>query len=273
MNIVTKKEIRILENVAIESGELLLKLYEKKLRVEEKGMYDYATDADFQSQELIIERLQKMRIPYKLVAEEKQLNLGLIGTDEGIVYIDPLEGTHNFARKRKEFGFGVTLGLVKNGCPEYVVFFNPVHNQLYEAIRREGSYLNKKRIHVSNRKPGDKLDIIFNHWPDVKNVGKYLDKLRGGERKLTDYTPTSCSDAIDICMVARGSVDGLVFVYKKADTWDLITALLIEEAGGKVTNMKGKLWCKNDKDGFIEVKGSMIGGNHYVHRALFELYN
>jgi myo-inositol-1(or 4)-monophosphatase len=214
-----------------------------------------------------------MKIPYKLVAEEKQLNLGLIGTDEGIIYIDPLEGTHNFTRKRKELGFGVTLGLVKNGCPVYVVFYNPVYNQIYRAIKNEGAYLNNKRIYVSDRKPGDKLDIIFNHWPDIEPVGKYLDKLRSGKEKITDYTLTSCSDAIDICMVARGSVDGLVFIYKgeEAQPWDLITALLIEEAGGKVTNIRGKPWYRVDKNG-LKVKNSMVAGNLSVHEALLNLY-
>ena len=278
MSISDKKD-KILENIAKEAGELLLTLYDKELIEQKKGKHDYATDADIKTEELIISRLQREKLPYTLVAEEKlkgikfPLKLGLINIDSEdlVLYIDPLEGTHNFTRRRKEFGFGVTLGLVKNSYPIYVVFYNPVTKELYKAIRDEGAYLNAKRIHVSDRKSS--LDIIFNHWPDVKHAGKYLDKLRGGDERITDYTPTSCSDAVDITMVARGSADGLVFVYKKADPWDIIPALLIEEAGGIVTNIRGSPWYRTEKDGFIEVRGPMIAGSKCVYRKLFNLYN
>lgn len=280
MSIVSKRENKIFERIVIESGKELKRLYDEEFKEIKKGKHDYLTGADIRSEELILNELQKEKIPYKIVAEEKLkgIKFPLISTDTetGVLYIDPLEGTHNFRRHRKDFGgFGVTIGLVKNGCPVYVLFYNSATDELYKAVKGEGGFMNGKRIRVSDRKPGvDSLDIIFNHWPDIKHVGKYLDKLRGGDNRITDYTPTSCSDAVDISIVARGSADGLVYIYKEADPWDLISALFIEEAGGIVTNIEGKPWYSIDnKDGLMEVRNSMIAGNKYVHQLLFNLYN
>lgn len=269
MVLLKEREFGVLNDIAQESGELLLNLYNTEMEEIQKGRHDFATDADIESEKLIIRRLKEAQAPYAIIAEEKledvkfPLRLG----NSGVLYVDPLEGTHNFRRKRKEFGFGVTLGLVKNGQPVYVVFYNPVTKELYKAIKDGGAYLNNEKIHVSGRQAN--LDIIFNHWPDRKYVGKYLDKLR----RATDYTPTSVSDAVDMWMVARGSADGFVYIFRKADVWDLVHALGIEEAGGTVTNIRGDQWFVADRDGFIEVRNSMIGGNPYVHNRLFQLYS
>lgn len=268
MSLVTAKETSILNDIAQEAGELLTSLYDTELGMIQKGEHDFATNADIQSQRLIIKRLTESNLPYVVVAEEKledvrfPLRLG----NGGFLYVDPLEGTHNFARKRKEFGFGVTLGLVKRDQPVYVVFYNPATKELHKATKDGGAYLNDEKIHVSDRQTN--LDVIFNHWPDRRYVGRYLDKLR----RMTEYTPTSVSDAVDIWMVARGSADGLLYIFKKADTWDLISALGIEEAGGRVSNIRGGPWFVINRNGFMEVRNSMTAGNPYVHSMLLENY-
>lgn len=268
MVLVTAMEISKLDDIAQEAGELVLSLYNTELEEQQKGRHDFVTNADLKSERQIIKRLTGEKLPYVIVAEEKleDVRLPLRLGNSGVLYVDPLEGTHNFRRKRKEFGFGVTLGLAKNGQPVYVVFYNPVTKELYKAVKDGGASLNGKKIHVSDRQSN--LDIAFNHWPDLKHVGKYLDKLR----RVTDYTPTSVSDGVDMWMTARGSLDGYEFMFRKADTWDLIHALGVEEAGGKVTNGRGEPWFTINKNGFLEVRNSMIGGNPYVHNLLLENY-
>lgn len=264
MAVVTERESSILKEIAQEAGGLLMSLYGQELEMIQKGHHDFATSADIKSQELIIERLKEVKLPYTIVAEEKMAGVSFplrLGTD-GVLYVDPLEGTHNFARKRKEFGFGVTLGLVRDGQPAHVVFCNPVSGDLYHATKGEGAYLNGERIHVSER--AERLDILFNHWPDLRHVGSYLDRLRN----ITEYTPTSCSDAVDLWMVARGSADGLVFIYRQADTHDLISALGVEEAGGRVTDRRGSQWYSANKQGLISVRNSLIAGNPLVHQRI-----
>ena len=268
MSTVSEREKVALKEIATEAGSLLLDLYGKELDMVRKGTHDYATGADIQSERLIIGRLREHHLPYTVMAEEKleDIEFPLRLGDEGILYVDPLEGTHNFSRKRAGFGFGVTLGLVRDGIPTYVVFFNPTITEMYEAELNQGAYLNGERLQVSQR--AERLDVIFNHWPDLKYVGSYLDKLRG----VTEYTPTSCSDAIDIWTVARGSADGLVYVFKHADTHDLISTLGITEAGGVATNIKGQPWFSLDRSGFMKVSHSMLAGNPMVHQKLLSLF-
>lgn len=173
--------------------------------------------------------------------------------------------------KCDRLGFGTSLGLVENGVLVYVGFYNSASNELYYAVRNGGAYRNDERIHVRN--DFYKPRVNFNHWGDVESVGEYLDKLRGGKGKITDYTPTSCSDAVDICMVGSGESHGLLFVYKEAAPWDTMTALIIEEAGGKVSDISGGPWYVIDENGHMRTRNCMIAGNEDTYKALFKLYN
>lgn len=255
-----------------EIGEYQLENFGKVTEMIQKGRFDYATEVDLKSQEIGIKRFIEIDVPYVIVGEEKTedvkvpLHLG----DAGILYFDPLEGTHNFYRGRKESGFGVTIGIVEKRELCYVIFYNSLTKELYEGEKGKGDYLykngRKTSLHVNKRTAN--LDIGFNHWPEVEEVGAYLDKLR----KITDYTLTSASDAIDLTWVARGSLDGLVFIYNRAAPHDMVLALLVEEAGGRVTNIKGGPWYTINQNGFMEVTNSMIAGNPEVHLKLLELY-
>lgn len=255
-----------------EIGEYQSENFGKVTEITQKGRFDYATEVDLKSQKTGIKRFREIDVPYVVVGEEKTkdvkfpLHLG----ESGVLYFDPLEGTHNFYRGRKESGFGVTIGIVEKRELCYVIFYNSLTKELYEGEKDKGAYLYKNGekipLHVSERTANP--DIGFNHWPEVEEVGAYLDKLR----KITDYTLTSASDAMDLTWVARGSLDGLVFIYTRAAPHDMVPALLVEEAGGKVTNIKGGPWYTINQNGFMEVKNSMIAGNPEVHLKLLELY-
>lgn len=257
-----------LMEIVREIGDYQLSRFGNVTETISKGLFDYATDVDIACQEIGIERFREKHIPYCVVSEEltELVNLG----DRGVLYFDPLEGTHNFLRGRKESGFGTTIGIVEQNRLNYVVFYNALTKELYEGEKGYGAYVyadeQKKSLHVSN--PTDRLDIGFNHWYDACNAGAYLDKLCS----LTDCTPTSASDAIDLVWVARGSLDGLVFIYECAAVHDMMTALLIEEAGGIVTDLKGNPWRTVDNEGFSETKNGMIAGNPHTHQLLLELY-
>ena len=256
-----------------EIGEYQLENFGKVTEMIQKGRFDYATEVDLKSQKIGILRFRENKIPYVIVGEEKTENVKFplhLG-DAGVLYFDPLEGTHNFYRGRKESGFGVTIGVVEKKELSYVIFYNSLTKELYEGEKDKGAYLYKNGekipLHVSGRTANP--DIGFNHWPEVEEVGAYLDKLR----KITDYTLTSASDAIDLTWVARGSLDGLVFIYNQAAPHDMVPELLVEEAGGRVTNIKGGPWYTINQNGFIVVTNSMIAGNPEVHLKLLKLYN
>jgi len=256
-----------------EIGEYQLSSFGKIEQRLQKGEFDYATEVDIKSQEIGIQRFRQDKIPYVIVGEEKteDISFPLHLGDSGVLYFDPLEGTHNFCRGRKEAGFGITIGIVEKDRLTYVIFYSPLTKELYEGEKGKGShlYLDGRKLPLRVSEETKNLDIGFNHWPDRKKVGRYLDRLR----EVTDYTPTSSSDAIDLIWVARGSLDGLVFIYNQASPHDMVSALLVEEAGGRVTNMKGGPWYRVNSQAFMEVGNSMLAGNPYVQQLLLKLYN
>lgn len=262
----------VLIAIVKEIGQYQLENFGKVTEMIQKGGFDYATEIDLKSQEIGIRRFIENGIPYVVVGEEKNkdMKLPLHLGDAGILYFDPLEGTHNFYRGRKESGFGVTIGIVEKRELCYVIFYNSLTKELYEGEKGKGAYLFKNGekipLHISERTAN--LDIGFNHWPETEEVGGYLDKLR----KITDYTLTSASDAVDLIWVTRGSLDGVVFIYNQAAPHDMAPALLVKEAGGKATNIKGGPWYTINQNGFMEVTNSMIAGNPEVHLKLLELY-
>ena len=258
----------VLITTAKEIGEYQLSKSVSLQETLHKGRFDYSTEVDLMSNEIGVQSFRRSGLPYVIVSEEGESPLRL--GDSGVLYFDPLEGTHNFYRGRREAGFGVTFGVVEGNQLVYVLFFNVASEEFYEAEQGKGAYVTvkgqKRKLRVSNRE--ERLDIGFNHWPDVAGVGDYLDRLR----RLTDSTPTSLSDAVDLACVAGGSLDGLVFVYRRAEPWDMVPALLVEEAGGIATDIRGNSWYRIDPKGFMKVENCLLAGSPEVHARLLELY-
>ena len=258
----------VLIATAMEIGEYQLGGFGRVQETLRKGRFDYSTEVDRMSHEIGMRSFRRSGLPYVIVSEEakRPIRLG----DSGVLYFDPLEGTHNFYRGRKGSGFGVTFGIVEEDQLIYVLFYNVATGELYEAGNGEGAWVSvkgeKRKLEVSQGK--QELDIGFNHWPDVMQVGRYLDRLRS----VTDATPTSLSDAVDLAWVAGGRLDGVVFVYGRAEPWDIVPALLVEEAGGIVTDIKGDSWYSIDSKGFMKVENCLVAGSPEVHARLLELY-
>jgi len=258
----------ILIATAMEIGRYQRDEFGKGHRMVGKGRFDYATAVDLACHDIGVQRFREKGLPYVIVSEEAEepLRLG----DSGVLYFDPLEGTHNFARGRKESGFGVTMAVVQESELQYVLFYNAWTGELYEAQRGGGAFvsygLSRQRLVVSSGT--GPVDIGFSYWPDAAGVGGYLERLT----VITDSTPTSLSDAVDLVWVARGSLDGLVFVYGRAEAWDMAPALLVEEAGGVVTNMKGEAWYRPGGDGLIRVEGGLVAAGPEMHSRLLDLF-
>src|SRR6478672_1391079 len=133
--------------IARESGALLAGYFEKRVAFELKGDFDLVTEADRASERLVVERLRSHFPSHSIVAEEGG---GHTGTSEYRWYVDPLDGTTNFAH-----GFpiyNVTLALERNDEMQVGVVFDPTRQEMFSAERGAGSYLNNRRMRVSSAK-------------------------------------------------------------------------------------------------------------------------
>jgi myo-inositol-1(or 4)-monophosphatase len=219
-------------SIAYEAGSLLRYYFERRVTFEMKGEYDLVTEADKASEKLVIERLKKHFPDHGIVAEEGG---GHQSVSEYRWYVDPLDGTTNFAHSYPVWN--VTLALEKGDELIAGVVFNPNRDELFVCERGGGSFLNGRKIGVSKaaRVADSLLCTGFpNHNRSVNPNIHYFHELAMSAHGVR----RSGSAAIDLSDVACGRLDG--FWELGLSPWDMAAGiLLIDEAGGICTDMQG----------------------------------
>lgn len=223
--------LSFMQDLAREAGSLLLS-YFGKVTVEYKGEVDLVTEADRSAEKLVVGRIRQQFPKHDLIAEEgSRVETG----SDFRWYVDPLDGTTNFAHGYPVFC--VSIALEYKGERIAGALFDPCRNELFAAKRGSGSTLNGKPIHVSKVQHLAE-SLVATGFPSHKrhknpNIHFYHQiTLRShGVRRAG-------SAALDLCNVACGRYDG--FWEFNLNPWDTAAGvLLVEEAGGKVTNFTG----------------------------------
>jgi myo-inositol-1(or 4)-monophosphatase len=218
--------------IAQEAGALVARYLERRVPFETKGEFDLVTEADRASEKLVVERLRSHFPTHAIVAEEGG---GHKSASEYCWFVDPLDGTTNFAHGFPMFC--VTLGLTRAGEMVAGVVYDPIRQELFTAERGSGAYLNHHRVRVSAAKRlTDSLGSTG--FPSRKrhhnvNIHFYyqLAMASHGVRRTG-------SAALDLAYVACGRLD--FFWEFGLKPWDMAAGtLLVEEAGGRVSDMTG----------------------------------
>ena len=216
------------------SGALIAERINGKFTIEKKaGPNDLVTEVDKASEALIMEIIKKSFPDHHILSEE----IGEVIMDSTYKWIiDPIDGTVNFAN-----GIPlccVSIGIEKEGKMIMGAVYNPMMNEFFFAEKNEGAFLNDNRIAVSKQKEVQ-YSCLVTGFPYT-----YLDMENGPldvfSRLIRKGIPVRRlgSAAIDLCWVAAGRFDG--FYEHKLNAWDSAAGfLLVEEAGGKVTDFKG----------------------------------
>ncbi len=254
------------ETIAREAGVLLRDFYHRGVSTEYKGDVDLVTEADRASEALITKRLAEAFPTHGLYGEE--------GTRTALDsefrwYVDPLDGTTNFAHGFP--AFCVVLGcerrfadLAPSEDGEMVagVIYDPLRDEMFSGARGYGATLNGKAIHVSRAKTLQE-SLIATGFPSQKrhaspNIHFYQQfTLRShGVRRAG-------SAALDLAYVACGRLDA--FWEFKLNPWDTSAGyLLVEEAGGKITHFDGSKFTLDS----VEVFAS----NGLIHAEMQQLF-
>ena len=136
--------LEVATEIALEAGKILREEYERPPQIVYKGEADLVTQADKRSEKCIVERLTKYFPEHAIVAEEGS---GHEAASEFRWYVDPLDGTTNFAHSYP--CFCVSIALAQRDRVIAGAMYNPIYNELFTAARGEGAKLNGKPIHVS----------------------------------------------------------------------------------------------------------------------------
>lgn len=217
--------------IAREAGALLMDYY-GRVAFELKGDADLVTEADRASERLIVERLRSHFPGHSIVAEEGGGNLG---DSEYTWFVDPVDGTTNFAHGFPVFN--VTLAVEHKGELVAGVIFDPTRQEMFAAEKGGGAYLNGEKIRVSPVKTLDSA-LVSTGFPSRKrhlniNIYFYWEMAM-----RTHGVRRAGSAAIDLAYVACGRFES--FWEFGLSPWDMAAGiLLVEEAGGKCTDMHG----------------------------------
>ena len=228
--------------IAREAGALLLQYFHQGLKIEYKGDADLVTAADRAAETLIRERITKQFPSHDVLGEEQGLNN--LGGDYRW-YVDPLDGTTNFAHGYPVFC--VSLALEYQALEDRLsgqrgrriagVVYDPTRDELFTAEQGRGAHLNGKPIHAS-KAAQLKECLVATGFPSHKRHKNPNIYFYHQITLRTHGVRRAGSAALDLCNVASGRFDG--FWEFNLNPWDTAAGVLIvEEAGGKVSRFDG----------------------------------
>lgn len=223
---------------AREAGALLLEGFDKQNKVIHKSSaVDWVTEYDRASEQLVVARITAAYPTHGLVGEEGSRREG---QDGYTWYIDPLDGTTNYAHHFPMFA--VSIALYQGQTPLVGVVYDPLRDELFSALRGQGAYLTRggerKPLQVTEAQvlatsllaTGFPYDSHTSSHNNVTEVGAFVRRAQGLRR--------AGSAALDMCYVAAGRLDG--YWEFKLFAWDMAAArLVVEEAGGRFTQPDG----------------------------------
>ena len=197
-----------------------------------KGVIDLVTEVDHQSEAFLLGEVQKDFPDHHIFSEET----GIIqGNDEHIWYIDPLDGTVNYAHHIPIFC--VSIAYASHRTSMLGAVYDPMRDEMFIAERGQGAHLNGRPIQVSSGNRNQSLLVTgfpYNAWNTPQD--NFANFVKFG--KLTQGVRRFGSAALDLCYVAAGRFDG--FWEMSLNPWDVAAGgLICEEAGARVTNVAG----------------------------------
>lgn len=205
------------------------------VKVDSKAFNDFVSDVDRQAENIIVDILQEAYPHHAILTEET----GQIGKQnaEFMWIIDPLDGTSNYLHGHPQYA--ISMALLEKGVLKEALVYAPERNDLYTASRGQGALLNDRRIRVSNRIEMNQC-LIGTGFPVVNQtmMDTYLAILKDFLGKTAGARREGAA-SLDLCSLAAGRFDG--FFEFNLKPWDIAAgALIVQEAGGIVTDMHGE---------------------------------
>jgi len=245
-----------LEPIMRKAGSILLSYFNnaQQLTHTDKQGNGFVTEADLASERYLIEQL-RMLLPEAAITAEESGNAG-----SGIFrwVIDPLDGTTNFAQGLHYFC--ISVALTQDDIPQVAAIYQPVLNEFFYAERGKGAWLNGRKIVVSKvhdiQKAMISVCLPYDH-AEFDPLLHALDRVAKQAYSIRHFGAA----ALDLANVACGRMDGIFFAH--LGWWDVAAGmLLIEEAGGQISDFTGK--ALNPR--YV----SCVAGNPVIYEALLK---
>ena len=253
-----KPTLSYVENLARQAGAILRAGYDTEHQVGYKGVIDLVTEVDHQSEEFLLGEVRRDFPDHHIFSEES----GIIkGNAEHVWYIDPIDGTVNYAHHIPIFCVSIAYAL--RGVLSLAAVYDPMRDEMFLAERGMGAHLNGRLLRVSSATELQRSLLVtgfpYNAWDTPQD--NFANFVRFG--KLTQGVRRLGSAALDLCYVAAGRFDG--FWEMALNPWDVAAGgLICEEADARVTNVNGE-------PDYISAPQSVLASAPGIHARMLEV--
>lgn len=256
-------KIEEIMDIVKKAGDKILEIYssQKKPKIYRKEDTSPVTEADFLSQEILLKGLKKYG--WKILSEETEDDLSRL-KEEKIWIVDPLDGTREFLDKKGEFS--VMVGLIVRGEPVLGVVYKPCGGKIYFAQKGKGAYLKE-----NGKKPA-KLEVSSTSSLQEAHLLVTRSHFEEFEKKFIQYcrinkvTPMG-SIGVKLGQIAEGKADCYITASAKTSEWDICAPeIILKEAGGKVTDLKGESLVYNRRE--VKNPNGIVASNGKIHTEL-----
>ncbi len=222
------------------------------------------TNADLRIQRMVFDRIRAVYPEHSLLGEEEGEYLADMPPVEKARYcwvVDPLDGTRNYVRGFPDFC--ISIALLDQGIPAIGIIRHHVTGKVYSAVKNKGAFSGKRKMDLLDHPLNQKSVLTFQ--PD--DAGEMYETAEDLLRKV--YVRNLGSTALHLAMLADNNVDGSIC--KKSHLWDIAAgALLIEEAGGKITDLAGTEYFPFDLSKQPTRDTPFVAGPPLIHNQLLE---
>lgn len=253
-----QKELTFSKALAREAGKMMKDAFGLETTSNWKADNTPVTEADQAINRLVIQKIAQKFPDDGVLGEEESYK----PTRDRLWVVDPIDGTIPFSLGAPLSTF--CLALVIDDEPVLGIVFDPYLRRMFWAAIGQGAYMNSTRLHVSKTKGIAQNYIILSGRKAAidKTAGRSFDEIEEAQGKAFNFR----SFAYGSCFVAAGSA--VAAVIGRPLPWDLAAPMIIvEEAGGKVTDIHGK------RQRYNNCKEGLIASNGLVHERMLELIN
>lgn len=251
--------LAVAQEAALQAGVILKEHFGKisPSMINEKATNDYVTVVDRRSEDIIKEHIKSHFQNHNIMAEESPAERH---SSPFLWIIDPLDGTMNYIHGLPSFAVSIALAI--EGSLAMGLIYEPLRENIYSAIRGHGSFKNDRRIYVSSSETLSTALIATGFPFRIKGViDSYLRVFKDLFMRATGIRRGG-SACLDLAYTAEGIFGG--FFECALSPWDIAAgALLVEEAGGVVTDFEGK-------NQYLKT-GNIIAGTKGVQREMLKI--
>ncbi len=250
-----KEFLATAEVAAMASGSRIREGWRQVKQIQFKSPVDLVTTIDRQSEEIIVDILQKRFPNHSILAEEETTITGPQSNHRWI--IDPLDGTTNFAHSYPQFC--ISIALEREGEIIVGLVYDPLREETFKAIRGLGSFLNDSPIQPSKVAEVDQALLATGFPYDRREKASFYLTFLKAFLISSQGIRRNGSAALDLCYLACGRLDG--FWEFSLRSWDTAAAsLIVQEAGGVLSDFSGNafsIWGQET-----------LGSNGLIHNEM-----